>query len=106
MPANARFRLPIGTIEVAPRFGLRAAIPGALRRLGPMTSLELANYLFWHRTPQNDRMAGRWWANHSQQSSTRRAIARSKRAGDVKIIGRRGQRLLYAASRQRESARR
>jgi hypothetical protein len=105
MPANGRFRLPRGAIEVAPRFGLRAAIPRALRRHGPMTALQLSNYLYWNRTPRNHRLGARWWANASQRSATRRAIARSKRAGEVRVIGRRGRRLLYAADRQRENAR-
>jgi hypothetical protein len=100
MPANGRFRLPCGVIEVAPRFGLRAAIPRALRRHGPMTAIELANYSYWQRTPQNHRLGARWWANASQQSATRRAIARLKRAGKCKIVGRRGRRLLYASSDQ------
>ena len=97
MPVNGRFRLPDGEIEVAPRIGLRAAIPRALRRHGAMTAIELANYAYWQRTPQNHRLGARWWSNASQQSATRRAIARSKRAGEVKIIGRRGRRLLYAS---------
>jgi hypothetical protein len=105
MPANALFRLPSGVIMVAPRFGLRAAIPRALKRLGPMTALELANWAYWNRTPRNHRLGARWWSNSNQQSATRRAIARSKRAGEIKIVGRRGRRLLYAASRQRENAR-
>jgi hypothetical protein len=100
MPANGTFRLPLGAIEVAPRFGLRAAIPRALRRHGPMTAIELANYAYWQRTPRNYRLGARWWANASQQSATRRAIARSKRAGEVKIVGRRGRRLLYASGDQ------
>jgi len=98
MPANARFRLPSGTIEVAPRFGLRAAIPRALRRLGPLTAIELANWLYWQRTPRNHRLGARWWSNSNQQSATRRAIARSKRAGEVKIVGRRRRRFLYGNS--------
>jgi hypothetical protein len=105
MPANGRFRLPRGAIEVAPRFGLRAAIPRALRRHGAMTAVELANWAYWERTPRNHRLGARWWSNASQQSATRRAIARSKRAGEVRVIGRRGRRLLYAADRQRENAR-
>lgn len=90
MPMNGRFRLPTGEIEVAPALGLRAAIPRALRRHRPMTALQLSNYLYWNRTPRNDRLGARWWANASQQSATRRAIARSRCAGEVKIIGRRG----------------
>jgi hypothetical protein len=105
MPANARFRLPSGIIEVAPRFGLRAAIPRALKRHGAMTAIELANLLYWNRTPRNHRLGARWWSNLSQRSATRRALARSKRAGDVTITGRMGRYFLYAASRQREGAR-
>lgn len=104
MPVNSRFRLPIGTIEVAARIGLRAAIPRALRRLGPMTSTELANWAYWQRTPRNHRMGARWWANASQKSATRRALAQLKHDGAVNIAGRRGRRLLYAANR-REHAR-
>jgi hypothetical protein len=100
MPANALFRLPSGTIEVAPRFGLRAAIPRALRRYGAMTSVELSNLLYWQRAPRNHRLGAKWWANASQQSATRRAIARLKRAGECKIVGRRGRRNLYASSDQ------
>lgn len=100
MPINARFRLPIGTIEVAPRFGLRAAIPRALRRHGPMTSVELANWAYWDRTPRNHRMGARWWANASQRSATRRAIARLKRDGAIKIAVRRGRRFVYAIARE------
>jgi hypothetical protein len=100
MPANGRFRLPDGVIEVAPRLGLRAAIPRALRRHGPMTAVELANWAYWERTPRNHRLGARWWANASQQSATRRAIARLKRAGECKIVGRRGRRQLYASADQ------
>jgi hypothetical protein len=98
MPGNARFHLPTGVIEVAPRSGLRAAIPGALRRPGPMTALEIANLLYWERTPNNHRLGARWWANASQLSATRRAIARLKRAGECRMVGRRGRRFLYASS--------
>lgn len=100
MPIKARFRLPSGAIEVAPRFGLRAAIPGALRRHGAMTSLQLANWLYWERTPRNHRLSAKWWANSSQQSATRRAIARLKRDGAIRIAGRSGRRFIYAIDRQ------
>jgi hypothetical protein len=101
MPSAARFRLRHATIQVAARFGLRAAIPRALRRHGPMTAVELANYAYWQRTPGNHRLGARWWASASQQSATRRAIARLKRDGAVKIAGRRCRRLLYAVERTR-----
>jgi Winged helix DNA-binding domain len=96
MPVNGRFRLPRGEIEVATRFGLRAAIPRALRRHGWLTSQQLANLLYWGRSPRNDRLAAKWWANQSQQSATRRAIARLKRDGAVRVAGRRGRWVLYA----------
>jgi hypothetical protein len=98
MPLNARFRTPKGVIEVAPRFGLRAGIPRALRRHGPMTTLEISNLMFWDRSPTNHRLSVKWWANRSQQSATRRAIARLKRDGRVKIVGRRGRRYIYELS--------
>jgi len=100
MPMNARFRLPIGVIEVAPRFGLRAAIPRALRRHGPMTSLEISNLMFWERSPRNVRLSAKWWSNPSQLSSTRRAIARLKQEGAVTIAGRYGHRFVYAIARE------
>lgn len=100
MPANGRFHLPNGAIEVAARTGLRRAIPGALRRHGPMTAIELANWAYWRRAPRDQRMGARWWANESQRSATRRAIARLKRDGAVKIAGRRGRRFVYAAARE------
>ncbi|WJR74917.1 hypothetical protein [Bradyrhizobium sp. NP1] len=65
-----------------------------------MTSLELANLAYWQRTPRNDRMGARWWANASQRSATRRAIARLKRDGAVKIAGRRDRRLLYEVNKR------
>jgi hypothetical protein len=104
MPTNSRFRLPIGEIEVSPRRGLRAAIPGALRRLGPLTSVQAADWLYWARRPRDHRMAARWRANRSQRSATRRALARLKRDGAVVITGRAVRFFLYAA-RQREDAR-
>jgi hypothetical protein len=98
---TARFHLPIGAIEVAPRFGLRAAVPRALKRYGPMTTLQLANWLYWERSPKNQRLSAKWWANTSQQSATRRAIARLKRDGAVRIAGKRGRRFVYAIARER-----
>ncbi|MET4043961.1 hypothetical protein [Bradyrhizobium sp. RT6a] len=68
-----------------------------------MTSIELANWAYWQRTPRNHRMGARWWANASQKSATRRAIARLKRDGAVKIAGRRGRRLLYTVNRREHS---
>jgi hypothetical protein len=98
MPKNARFRLRGGDIEVAVRRGLRSAIPPALRRHGPMTAVEIANYAYWQRTPRNHRLGARWWSNASQQSATRRAIAALKRRGLIVDGGRLGRRKLYHAA--------
>ncbi len=95
MPIPGRFWLPSGEIEVATRHGLRAAIPRALRRHGPMTAVEIANYAYWGRTPRNCRLGAKWWANRSMRSATRRAIAELKRAGLVTDGGRLGRRKLY-----------
>src|ERR1700694_1159374 len=94
MPAKSRFRLRTCVIEVAPRLGLRGEIRRGLRRFGPMTALELANLAYWGRSPNNYRLGARWWANRSQKSATRRAIAELRRRGQV--VGHRwGRRTLY-----------
>jgi hypothetical protein len=95
MPVNGRFRLREFDIEVAPRLGLRCDIPRALRRHGPMTALEIANLMYWGRTPRNCRLGARWWANRSMRSSTRRAIASLVREGVVVSCGRLGRCRLY-----------
>ena len=95
MPAVGHFRVRSCQVEVAVRYGLRADIPRALRRHGPMTAIEIGNLMYWNRTPRNHRMGARWWINRSMKSSTRRAIAALKRAGMVADGGRLGRCKLY-----------
>jgi hypothetical protein len=95
MPRKGQFLLSEGVIEVATRYGLRADIPRALRRHGPMTAPELSNYLYWNRTPRNSRLGAKWSANWSQKSATRRAIAVLLRHGKIVDGGRLGRKKLY-----------
>lgn len=99
MPVKGRFRLRRCVVEVAPRLGLRRDIPRALRRHGPMTALEIANWAYWQRTPNNYRLGALWWANASMCSATRRAIASLVRDGVVTVGGRLGRYRLYHLDR-------
>jgi hypothetical protein len=96
MPAPSRFRLRRCTIEVAPRLGLRASIKRGLRRYGPMTSIEIANFAYWGRSPFNSRLGIRWWSNSSQRSATRRALAALIARGEVRVCRKRNRFNYYA----------
>lgn len=89
MPAVARFQLPNGAIEVAPLLDLRASIKRGLRRYGPMTAVEIANYAYWGRSPNNFRLGMKWWCNRSQRSATRRALAALMACDQVRIYRKR-----------------
>ncbi len=96
MPIPGRFRLPDGEIQVAARLRLRADIPRALKRHGPLTAIEIGNLMYWGRTPRNHRLGAKWWVNRSMNLRLE-AIAALKRAGKISDGGRLGRRKLYHA---------
>jgi hypothetical protein len=76
---------------------LSSTLRRGLKRFGPATGSELADFAYWGRSPLS-RLGARWRADQIQRSAIRRAIARLKRAGECKIVGRRGRRVLYATA--------
>jgi hypothetical protein len=99
MPMNSKVFTRSGVVEVAPMLRLRTAIRVGLKQFGPATSAELADYARYGRKP-NSKLGLRWIANQSARSSTRRAIAALRRAGEVIAIGRCGREMLYTAARR------
>jgi hypothetical protein len=91
---------PIGVIVVAGNRDLRRFIRVGLRAHGGMTAVQIANYSYWGRGPRS-RLAVRWWANRSQQSSARRAIAALRRRGDVVVLRKVGRAYLYGLAVER-----
>ena len=96
MPAKASLWSSNGMIEVAPNVALRRALRTGLRRFGPLTSKELADWAYWERHPFKSRLGERWRANRSAWSAARRAIARMRQDGMISIAGQVGRAKLYA----------
>lgn len=90
MPMKSIFLGLYGPIEVAANVHLRHSLLKGLRRWGPMTAVELANFGYWGRKPHDVRLGARWWSNASQQSATRRAIAALIDRGELRIVRKAG----------------
>jgi hypothetical protein len=88
----------IGVIEVAPNTALTVLVIDAVKRFGPATSYEIANWSYFRRKPKSSRLGDRWQANAAEWSAARRAIARLRHRGLIRIVGRDGRASLYDIS--------
>jgi hypothetical protein len=95
MPAKSKLLTCRGPIEVAPHLSLSLCLADGLMRFGPLSSFEAASWAYWGRNPRKTRLGLRWQANPTQWSAARRAIARLRRQGRLKVVGKAGRATLY-----------